>query len=246
MVKRYDGTRLGRQELDGEIIEDRPDALWSRGGIESCRVAEARAACSGLSSRSIRRYRRARAPDACGLVAAGRGENDMLYVIADETVSGLSPAGWAAKAIALWRRLEADALVVEVNQGGDMVRSVIREADAQRAGDCGARAAAASGCAQSRSRRCTSRGRSSMPVCFLRWKTRCATSGWMAFRPAARPTGSTPMVWAVTHLTFGAQGWAARCGDCERSWRCGLSGQISKRHPPPSERGFRLRLTQRR
>ena len=49
----------------------------------------------------------------------------MIYVIADETAAGLSPAGWAATAIALWRRLEADALVVEVNQGGDMVRAVI-------------------------------------------------------------------------------------------------------------------------
>jgi phage terminase large subunit-like protein len=45
-------------------------------------------------------------------------------------VTGLSPAGWARKAIALWRRLQADCLVVEVNQGGDMVRAVIREADA--------------------------------------------------------------------------------------------------------------------
>jgi phage terminase large subunit-like protein len=63
--------------------------------------------------------------DACGIVAAGRAEGGEIYVIADESVSGLSPSGWAAKAIALWRRLAADALVVEVNQGGDMVRSVI-------------------------------------------------------------------------------------------------------------------------
>ena len=46
-------------------------------------------------------------------------------MLADETAAGLTPAGWAAKAIALWRRLAADALVVEVNQGGDMVRAVI-------------------------------------------------------------------------------------------------------------------------
>ena len=59
----------------------------------------------------------------------GRGADGTLYVIADETVAGLTPAGWAAKAIALWRRVEADALVVEVNQGGDMVRAVIGEAD---------------------------------------------------------------------------------------------------------------------
>jgi len=65
---------------------------------------------------------------ACGLVAAGRA-GDLIYVLADATVSGLSPAGWAQEAIALWRRHEADCLVVEVNQGGDMVRQVIREQD---------------------------------------------------------------------------------------------------------------------
>ena len=50
-------------------------------------------------------------------------------MIADDTVSGLTPQGWATKAIALWRRLQADALVAEVNQGGDMVKAVIGEAD---------------------------------------------------------------------------------------------------------------------
>ncbi len=79
--------------------------------------------------RSIRRRAATKHSAACGLVAAGRA-GDLVYVLADETVTGLSPAGWASKAIALWRRLEADCLVVEVNQGGDMVRAVIREADA--------------------------------------------------------------------------------------------------------------------
>lgn len=128
VVKRYDGTRLGRQELDGEIVEDRPDALWSRAMIEGCRVNAAPnlqrivVAVDPPASAS-------KGADACGLVAAGRAENGVCYVIADETAAGLSPAGWAARAIALWRRLQADALVVEVNQGGDMVRAVIREAD---------------------------------------------------------------------------------------------------------------------
>ncbi len=125
---RYEGTRLGRQELDGEIVEDRPDALWSRGLIESCRVG---------SHPPLHRIVVAVDPpasgsknaDACGLVAVGRAEDKTLYVIADETIGGLSPAGWAAKAIALWRSLEADVLVAEVNQGGDMVRAVIGEAD---------------------------------------------------------------------------------------------------------------------
>ncbi len=128
VLERYAGTRVGRQEIDGEIVEDRADALWSRALLETCRVDVAPpverivVAVDPPASTGKR-------ADACGLVAAGRAANGMIYVMADETVAGLSPAGWAAKAIALWHRVEADALIVEVNQGGDMVRAVIGEAD---------------------------------------------------------------------------------------------------------------------
>jgi len=128
VVARYAGTRLGRQELDGELIEDRPDALWTREVIERCREDVspplARIVVAVDPPASI-----GRRADACGLVAAGRDAEGGVHVLADETVAGLSPAGWAAKAIALWRRLEADALVVEVNQGGEMARQVLREVD---------------------------------------------------------------------------------------------------------------------
>ncbi|OPH83513.1 DNA-packaging protein [Nitrobacter vulgaris] len=130
VMARYAGTRLGRQELDGEIIEDRPDALWSRALLERCRVHEAPplqrivVAVDPPASASKR-------ADACGIVAAGQAADGTVYVIADETVAGVTPALWAAKAIALWRRCEADALVAEVNQGGDMVKAVIAEVDAE-------------------------------------------------------------------------------------------------------------------
>ena len=68
--------------------------------------------------------------DACGIVAAGRAEDGTIYVLEDATAAGLAPAGWAARAIALYRRHEADTLVAEVNQGGEMVRAVIRQVDA--------------------------------------------------------------------------------------------------------------------
>jgi phage terminase large subunit-like protein len=66
---------------------------------------------------------------ACGIVAAGITDGGICYVIADDSVSGLTPNGWAMKAIALWHRLRADALVAEVNQGGEMVRTVINQVD---------------------------------------------------------------------------------------------------------------------
>src|ERR1700754_1027287 len=128
VMGRYAGTVIGRQELEGEIIEDRPDALWSRALLEECRVSEAPAlqrivvavdppASSGRRSA------------ACGIVAAGITEAGTCYVIADDSVSGLTPNGWAMKAIALWHRLRADALVAETNQGGEMVRTVINGID---------------------------------------------------------------------------------------------------------------------
>ena len=128
VLARYAGTRLGRQEIDGEIVEERPDALWSRALLESCRVQQVpplRRVVVAVDPPASA----GRGADACGLVAAGVAENDAAYVLADETASGLSPTGWAAKAIALWRRHNADALIVEVNQGGDMVREVIKQAD---------------------------------------------------------------------------------------------------------------------
>jgi phage terminase large subunit-like protein len=129
VLARYAGTRLGRQEIDGEIIEDRPDALWSRATIEGCRVAAApplQRIVVGIDPPASSRA----GADACGIVAAGIAENGIVHVLEDATVAGLDPAGWAMRAVAVYRRLQADALVAEVNQGGDMVRAVLRQVDA--------------------------------------------------------------------------------------------------------------------
>jgi phage terminase large subunit-like protein len=129
VLARYRGTRLGRQEILGEVVEERADALWSRALIEAARVDGAPSLVRIVVAVDPPASSGRRA-DACGLVAAGRAEDGTLYVVADETASGLTPQGWANKAVALWRRLQADALVVEVNQGGEMVKAVIAEVDA--------------------------------------------------------------------------------------------------------------------
>jgi len=128
VLARYAGTRLGRQEIDGEIVEERAGALWTRAQLETCRVAQA-PPCARVVVAVDPPASAKKGADACGIIAAGLAFDRTIYVLADETISGLSPQGWATKAIALWRRLEADSLVVEVNQGGDMVRAVIGEAD---------------------------------------------------------------------------------------------------------------------
>ncbi len=124
----YGGTRLGRQELDGELVEESADALWTRVMIEECREPQAPAmvrivvAVDPPASSSQR-------ADSCGLIVAGIDRDGIGHVLEDGTISGARPHEWAAKAVALYRRFEADALVVEVNQGGEMAESVIREVD---------------------------------------------------------------------------------------------------------------------
>jgi phage terminase large subunit-like protein len=127
--RRYAGTRIGRQELDGEVIEDREDALWSRAMLEDAFVPEAGelrrivvAVDPPASSRKT--------SDACGIVAAGLNAEGKVVVLADATLKAARPQDWAARAVSLYHSLGADCLVAEVNQGGDMVSAVIRAADA--------------------------------------------------------------------------------------------------------------------
>nr|WP_244594604.1 terminase family protein [Methylosinus sporium] len=127
VVAQYAGTRLGRQELDGDIVEERADALWSRDMLESVRVTEAPrferiVVAVDPPASSTRRA------DRCGIVAAGTA-NGIVFVLEDATLEAARPAQWARVAVALYHRLEADALIAEVNQGGEMVRAVIHEAD---------------------------------------------------------------------------------------------------------------------
>lgn len=128
IVGRYAGTRLGRQELDGELIEDRQDALWQRQQLDLLRVPDAPdlerivVAIDPPASSTKR-------ADACGIVVAGLCAKGLAYVLKDGTLREVRPTEWARRAIGLANRYQADALVVEVNQGGEMVEAVIREVD---------------------------------------------------------------------------------------------------------------------
>ncbi|MFZ2996597.1 DNA-packaging protein [Sphingobium sp.] len=133
MIRSYGGTRLGRQELDGELIEEIDGALWSRALIERCRVAHVpgRAGGGALLDRvvvAVDPPATARG-DACGIVVAGLGGDGRAYVIADASVSGQSPEGWARAVADAARAHGADRVVAEANNGGDMVASVLRAAE---------------------------------------------------------------------------------------------------------------------
>lgn len=126
MEAEYGGTRLGRQELDGELIEEVAGALWTRAMVEACR---------GKKPREVTRVVVGVDPpasaegDACGIVAVALDAAGIAHVLEDASVGGLSPEGWARAAARCVRRHAADKVVAEKNQGGDMVRSVLRAAD---------------------------------------------------------------------------------------------------------------------
>ena len=124
IVSQYEGTRLGRQEVHAEILDDNPGALWKREELDAHRVSRvpelARvvvaidpAVSSGPES------------DETGIVVVGKGADDELYVLDDVSMSG-SPMQWASAAIAAFHRHKADRIVGEVNNGGDMIEATLR------------------------------------------------------------------------------------------------------------------------
>ncbi|MEL6785129.1 MAG: terminase family protein [Pseudomonadota bacterium] len=126
VVDRYQGTRLGRQELDGEMIDDRPDALWSRNLLEQNRLKD-RPVLKRIVIAIDPPVTGTQKSDACGLIVAALGEDDRAYVLADETLRAVSPERWAKAAHTLYEKFGADRIVIETNQGGDMAETVLRQ-----------------------------------------------------------------------------------------------------------------------
>jgi phage terminase large subunit-like protein len=129
IVTRYAGTRLGRQELLGEMVEERADALWTRDMLEACRRDAAPPLRRIVVAIDPPASSHARA-DACGIIAAGIDADGHVHVLDDASLGAARPAKWARVAVALYHARDADDLVAEVNQGGEMVAAVIGEADA--------------------------------------------------------------------------------------------------------------------
>src|SRR5262252_3561710 len=127
LYDRYGGTRLGRQELEAEWLDDVPGALWQRSQIDATRVKTAPdmarvvvaidpAVTSGEDS------------DETGIVVAGRGVDGRGYVLADRSCR-LSPDGWVRRATTAYAQFQCDRVIAEVNNGGDLVERVLRTVD---------------------------------------------------------------------------------------------------------------------
>lgn len=130
---RYAGTRLGRQELDGVLLEDAEGALWTSAALEGIQIKK---------PPEMDRIVVAVDPpvtghagsDECGIVVVGactKGpvQDWRAYVLDDVSLRASTPSGWARVAITAMETWGADRLVAEVNQGGDMVQSVIQQVD---------------------------------------------------------------------------------------------------------------------
>lgn len=117
-------SRLGRQEIDGVLLEDVPGSLWPQALLERSR---------GPAPEDLRRVvvgvdPPASAQGTCGIVVCGLDGDGVGHVLADRSAGGLSPEGWARAVAAAAEAYGADRVVAETNQGGDMVRAVLRAA----------------------------------------------------------------------------------------------------------------------
>lgn len=123
---RYEGTRLGRQELAGEILGDIPNALWTYAMMDAARVTAVPQQMGRIVVAVDPAVTNGDDSDYHGIVAAGTSvDRKEAYVLEDASCKG-SPMDWARRAVAMYDSWQADALVVEVNQGGDMVAQTIR------------------------------------------------------------------------------------------------------------------------
>jgi predicted phage terminase large subunit-like protein len=138
IINRYKGTRLGRQEINGELLEDNPGALWNLTMIDNHRVKEAPQMrrivvaidppASSKTKSTEKKGDNVRESDEAGIIVAGIGIDGHGYVLADHS-SIAKPEEWGRAAVKAYNDHEADRIIAETNQGGEMVEFVIRAID---------------------------------------------------------------------------------------------------------------------
>lgn len=126
IVTRYEGTRLGRQELNAELLEDVEGALWQRAMIENGRTHKyenLRRIVVGVDPKT-----ESGAESETGIVVVAMNDKGLVYVLDDMSLNG-TPETWAKQVAAAYHKWKADRIIAETNQGGQMVESVLRAVD---------------------------------------------------------------------------------------------------------------------
>ena len=127
--ERYSGTRLGRQELYAELLDDVEGALWSYKSIEATRISHDNAPDLDRIVVSIDpAVTNTEQSDETGIIVAGLGVDNRYYVI-DDVSDRMSPDGWGRLAVEMFYKYQADRIVAEVNNGGDLVEGLLRSID---------------------------------------------------------------------------------------------------------------------
>jgi phage terminase large subunit-like protein len=126
LVKRYEGTYLGQQELEGLLITDRPGALWTREVIDTHRVRAAPDILTRVVVAIDPPATASQDSSEAGIVVVGQGIDGCAYVLADGSLHG-SPDTWGRQAVRLYDRFNADQIIGEVNNGGDMVGFTVKQ-----------------------------------------------------------------------------------------------------------------------
>lgn len=124
VIKKYEGTTLGQQELEAKILKDNPTALWKRSDIENSRVfnhPELERIVVGVDPTATS------GGDEAGIITAGSLKGE-YYTLSDDSVQG-SPQTWATAAVTAYHKFKADCIVAESNNGGEMVEAVIKQVD---------------------------------------------------------------------------------------------------------------------
>lgn len=130
IVKKYEGTRLGRQELHAEILDDAPGALWKRAQVDDLRVGAEDLPPLVRIVVAIDPSVSADAADAAtGIVVCALGDDGHGYAITDGSLEKPTPEQWARQAVKLYNDHDADRIIAEVNNGGDLVEANVRTVD---------------------------------------------------------------------------------------------------------------------
>ena len=124
VISKYEGTRLGRQEINAELLEDVPGALWQASNITIKPAPDLVRVVTAIDPAATS----SEGADETGIIAAGKGIDGDYYVLADRSAR-LSPDGWGRRAIQTHIDFKGDRIVGEINNGGEMVEFVLRTID---------------------------------------------------------------------------------------------------------------------
>jgi phage terminase large subunit-like protein len=201
MTAMFAGTRLAHQELEGRLLENFEDALWTRELIEKARGPSSTPGESTTFTRVVLGLDppASTGGDSCGIVVCGKDEDGAAWVLADLTARGLTPEAWSRRVAEAAALYGATLIVAEKNQGGDMIASVLRAVDSTLP----IRLVAATRSKAARAEPIALRfetGMARLAGSFPELEDQLCALTWSGYQGQGSPDRADAMVWAMTEL----------------------------------------------